>query len=453
MASVTAQLAEYIAARRYDALTAAEVTVAKQCLMDYLGVAMAGRNQPLVTIIRKQLLSEGGHPQASLVGIDRRMTASQASLINGAAAHAHDYDDVHTAMSGHPTVPVAPAVMALAERERKTGRELIQAFVAGLETECLLGRYLGGSHYARGFHATATLGTFGAAAACANLLGLDAGSIRHVLGIAATQAAGLKSMFGTMCKPLHAGKAAASGLLAAELGAAGFDSNPEALETEQGFALTHSDAPSPEAFEAALTAGNMVPATLFKYHAACYMTHSAMEAVRNLKETHGIRPEDVEAVAIHVDRGHFSVCNIQAPQSGLEAKFSLRFTTAMILHGVDTANVDGYTDALVNEPALVATRDKIRVLAHETPDRETLVTIRMNDGEVWETRWNVAVPESDLEMQWRKLRAKFGALAVPAVGEQNASRLVDKVASLEGANALGGLFNCIRGAHYEPLIR
>ncbi len=445
MTNVTERLAEYVSSRQYDELSGEEITVAKQCLLDYLGVTMAGRDEPLVRIIREQALEEGGEPLASLVGEDRRVTLSQASLINGSAAHAHDYDDVHTAMSGHPTVPVAPALLALAESEGKSGRELIQALVAGLDAECVLGRYVGGSHYAMGFHATGTLGCFGAAAACANLLGLDAAATRHVLGIAATQASGLKSMFGTMCKPFHAGKAAWNGLLAARLGARGFTSETSALEVEQGFALTHSEDPVDAEFDKALAAGNHVPQTLFKYHAACYLTHSAMEGTRHLMREHGFSADDVESVSLAVDKGHFSVCNIQEPTTGLEAKFSLRFTTAMILHGIDTANISDYADELTADPALVATRDKVTVSAHETPRRDTRVAVRLKDGGKLETDWNVAVPERDLDLQWQKLTDKFRALSEPVVGKQKSHEVLDTVRGLDGANSLERLFSAVRG--------
>ena len=445
MANVTEQLAGYISGRRYDALSAGEIAVAKHCLLDYIGVTMAGSDEPLVRIIKTRALEEGGHPRASLVGEDRKVSVSQAALINGSAAHAHDYDDVHMEMSGHPTVPVAPALLALAEREEKSGGELIQALVAGLDAECIIGRYVGRSHYARGFHATGTLGCFGAAAACANILGLDVAATRHALGIAATQASGLKSMFGTMCKPFHAGKAACNGLMAAELGAGGFTSETSPLEVEQGFASTHSDESSQVDFEQALAARNHVPMTLFKYHAACYLTHSAMEGTQHLLREHGFGPDDVKSVDLTVDRGHFSVCNLQAPTTGLEAKFSLRFTAAMILHGIDTANITGYTDELTRDPALVATRDKVKVLAHESPGRDTLVSIELNDGSKVQTAWNVAVPEKDLDLQWSKLTDKFRALASPVIGEDESEAVIDSVVSLDGADSLADFFNAVRG--------
>ncbi len=170
-----------------------------------------------------------------------RLPPLAAALVNGSASHALDFDDVNMAMPGHPSVAILPGLLALAEERGASGAEILAAFVAGYELQCRLGRTIAPGHYdGLGFHATATVGSFGAAAACAHLLGLDAAATATALGIAATQAAGLKSMFGTMCKPLHAGKAASNGLLAAKLASRGFTSRADALECAQGFARTHS---------------------------------------------------------------------------------------------------------------------------------------------------------------------------------------------------------------------
>lgn len=441
---VSRLLAQMICERRFSDLGADEIAVAKHCLLDYLGVTIAGKDEPLVKILKEQILAEGGHPQASLVAGDKKVSLSQAALINGSAAHAHDYDDVHMSMSGHPTVPVAPALLALAEKEGKGGRELIQALVTGIDSECMLGRYVGASHYARGFHATATLGSFGAAAACANILELDLEKSMHALGIAATQAAGLKSMFGTMCKPFHAGKAAANGLMAVQLALGGFTSQLESLETSQGFGLTHSDSLSDENFAKALAQGNQVPMTLFKYHAACYLTHSAMEGTRHLLNKHKIEPDQVEEVLLKVDKGHFSVCNIQEPKTGLEAKFSLRFTAAMILHGLDTASISDFNNEVVSDSRLISTRDKVRVDAHESESRDMHISIRMKNGECYETGWNVAIPEKNLELQWQKLVAKFCSLSSPVIGEKRSNIIVDAISHLESETSLNHLWTAIR---------
>ncbi|MEZ5597442.1 MAG: MmgE/PrpD family protein, partial [Pseudomonadales bacterium] len=216
-AGSTMALAGRIAASRYANQSSAALTVARQCLLDFLGVTLAGMREPLTRLLLQDIREAGGNAQASIPLQPAKVALDQAALVNGAAGHAHDYDDVHNGMTGHPTVPVAPVVLALAEYRHASGAELLNAFIAGVDTECILGRALGPSHYARGFHATGTLGSLGAAAAAARLYGLDTEATARALGIAATQAAGLKSQFGTMVKPLHAGHAAQTGLAAARL--------------------------------------------------------------------------------------------------------------------------------------------------------------------------------------------------------------------------------------------
>src|SRR5262245_51948231 len=197
------------------------------------------------------------------------MPALSAALVNGGMGHALDYDDVNMAMPGHPSVAILPGLLALAEFRHSSGREVVTAFVAGYETACRIGAALQPGHYNLGFHSTGTVGSFGAAAACARLRGLDAEATAVALGIAGTQAAGLKSQFGTMCKPFHAGKAAQNGLLAARLAARGFSGRGDIVECVQGFALTHGPDFVPEASLAAPEAGFHVLANLFKYHSAC----------------------------------------------------------------------------------------------------------------------------------------------------------------------------------------
>ena len=183
----TSQLAARIASARYEDVPDEAREVAKQAILDFIGVTLAGMSEPLATILRADALEQGGKPQATIFGTDEKMSTTQAALINGSAGHAHDYDDVHTAMSGHPTVPVAPAALALAEHLGSPGERLITAFCTGVDVECILGRYAGGAHYADGWHNTGTIGTFGAAAASASLLDLDPPLTDQALGIAGTR--------------------------------------------------------------------------------------------------------------------------------------------------------------------------------------------------------------------------------------------------------------------------
>src|SRR5712672_726734 len=295
---LTRVLASKAAALDYDDLPAPARELAQQCVRDYFGVALAGAGDELVRLLLDEMAEAGGAPRASLIGHETRLPALSAALVNGAASHALDYDDVNMAMPGHPSVAILPALLALAELKGSSGREVITAFVAGYETACRIGAALQPGHYNLGFHATSTVGCFGAAAACARLLGLDAAATATALGIAGTQAAGLKSQFGTMCKPFHAGKAAQNGLLAARLAARGFSSRADIVECVQGFALTHGPDFSPEAALAEPEAGLHLFANLFKYHAACYLTHAPIECARRLCEQHRLTPEAVVGITL-----------------------------------------------------------------------------------------------------------------------------------------------------------
>src|SRR5579884_2693858 len=355
---LTRTLARLASEVTYDALPAGARELARQCVLDYLGCAIAGAEDELVRILLDEMAAEGGAAQCAVVAHAERLPALSAALANGAAAHALDYDDVNLAMPGHPSVAILPGLLALAEQRNSSGREVIAAFVAGYETACRIGTAMRPGHYNLGFHATGTVGAFGAAAACARLLGLDGEMTAQALGIAGTQAAGLKSQFGTMCKPFHAGKASQNGLLAARLAARGFSSRPDLIECEQGFALTHGPDFRPEAALAEPAGGFHILANLFKYHAACYLTHAPIEAARAVRD-HGARPEEIRQIRLTLDRSCDRVCNIPAPTDGLEAKFSLRQTVAMALAGIDTASLETYSAETATDPALIALRDAV----------------------------------------------------------------------------------------------
>ena len=427
----TMALAERVSSAEYEAMPANAREVAKQAIMDFIGVTLAGSDEPLANILKEEAAEQGGNAQASIIGGGFRTSTTQAALINGAAGHAHDYDDVHTAMSGHPTVPVAPAVLALGEHLNASGRDLIRAFCAGVDVECILGRYAGPAHYADGWHNTGTIGTFGAAAAAAALLELNAEKTDQALGIAGTRAAGLKSQFGTMCKPLHAGHAAATGLQSANLAARGFSSCTDILEAAQGFMDTQASSAELARFEQAMAKDAFTQDICFKYHAACYLTHSSIEATRALAASNQFNPQDIESIDIFVDKGHLRVCNIQEPKSGLEAKFSLRLTAAMALCDLDTAAIDLFDDAITRDERLVSFRDKVNVHAHDEPNPDSIVRITTSDGQSFEDAVNVAIPLRDLDLQWQKLTDKFLTLASPHLGEDGAARLADTCRNLE----------------------
>jgi 2-methylcitrate dehydratase PrpD len=436
---LTRRLAERAAAITYDALPEPVRALARQCVLDYYGVALAGADDPLVQILLDEVSEAGGTEQAGIIGRRSRLPVLAAALVNGAIGHALDYDDVNLAMPGHPSVAILPGLMALAEERPSSGREVIAAFVAGYEIACRIGSALKPGHYDLGFHATGTVGAFGAAASCARLLGLDAEATARALGIAGTQAAGLKSQFGTMCKPFHAGKASQSGLLAARLAARGFSSRPDFIECEQGFALTHGPDFRPEKALADPPGGFYILANLFKYHAACYLTHGPIESARAARQL-GAKPEQIARVTLKLDRSCDRVCNIPAPTDGLESKFSLRQTVAMALSGVDTASLGAYSGATATDPALVALRDKI-VLDFQDgwPQAGAEIEVALKDGQVLSAGHDAGVPSADIDGQGERLAAKFDVLAAPVVGPARARELRAMIERLDTVADVGAL--------------
>jgi 2-methylcitrate dehydratase PrpD len=272
------------------------------------------------------------------------------------------------------------------------------------------------------------------------MLELDADSSATALGIAATQAAALKSMFGTMCKPLHAGKAASNGQLAALLAKRGFTSRSDSIECGQGFADTQSPVVEPDGVLDGFGERFHCRDFLFKYHAACYGTHSSIEALTRLKAAHDIDSTAVDKVEIHVPTRNLRVCNIHEPCTGLEAKFSLRFVSAMALAGRSTSDIASYTDAICSDQELVDLRDRIRVDGDAELARGTSeVIVSMRDGVVYREFGNVSIPSEDLEGQGRRLEDKFITLASPVIGDEVAREIVDLVAKLEQVDSIGEL--------------
>jgi 2-methylcitrate dehydratase PrpD len=220
---LTLDLARQAAGTGYAALSGESRALVRQCVLDYIGVTLAGARDNVSNAVLAEMADMGGKPEAAVFGRGVRLPALSAALVNGTASHALDFDDVNMSMPGHVTVAVLPGLLALGEARKSSGRDIMQAFVSGYELACRVGNSVAPGHYqATGFHATGTVGALGSAASAGRLLGLSAEDIATAVGVAATQSAGLKSLFGTDCKPFHAGKAAQNGLMAARLVSRGF---------------------------------------------------------------------------------------------------------------------------------------------------------------------------------------------------------------------------------------
>ncbi len=434
----TSRLASHIVAYRDADITPTGLTVAKQCVMDWFGVTLAGTREPVAGILRDEILPHARGP-SSVLGADRRCAPADAALINGTTSHALDYDDVHP-LIGHPTAAILPAALAVGEAEGQSGMQVLRAFIAGYETAGYIGSVVFRSHYERGFHSTATLGSFGAAAAAGLLMNLNAAQMAIAIGLAGTQAAGLKCMFGTMAKPFHAGRAAANGVLAARLAARGFTASPNVLEAEQGFIRTQSDA-DPDAQMLFPQRCSLVVQTLFKYHAACYLTHATIEAVTLLRKRLSLHAPDVASIEVHVPPGHLSVCNIAAPQTGLETKFSLRHVAALAVIGRNTAAIETFSDVGAIDPEITAIRERVTVHGDRQAGDGAYVAIKRRGGSIAETTFDAGNPEGNLDYQGERLTTKFRSLAIPVLGSERAERLRHSIGLSETLDHIGLLAN------------
>lgn len=439
--AVTHSLARMASGLRLEDIDDDAKAVARQCLLDWFGVTIAGSSEPCTRMIAEEAQDQGGNPQATIVGLGRKLASRQAALINGTASHAHDYDDVNMTLSGHATVAVAGGLLALAEKTGASGADVLTSFVAGYETACRVGVLVMPGHYAMGFHSTATAGAFGAAAACGRLLGLDEAAMARAFGIAGTMAAGLKSQFGTDCKPFHAGRATEAGLLAATMAQRGFSSRDDILDCAQGFADTHSRHFNPDAATGPAPGGGFhVRNNLFKYHAACYLTHAGIECGRKLYDGEGLDPADIASVTLKVEKGADRVCNIPAPTTGLETKFSLRMTAAFALAGIDTAGMANYNETNATDAGLNGIREKVDVdLVSGVPSTWSEIVVETKDGRRLTAEHDSGIPAEDVAAQGERIAHKFDMLAEPVIGGNRAGALKAAVMAIEDQPSLADL--------------
>ncbi|HEV8022380.1 MAG TPA: MmgE/PrpD family protein [Candidatus Lustribacter sp.] len=406
--------------------------VAKCCILDWSGCALAGSHEPPVEMLLAEILTAPEAP-CGLAGRPERTSPHRAALVNGTAGDALDYSDVNRTLNGHATATVWPCILALAEAGGASGEAALRAFVAGVEAACRAGLLLGPGHLEMPFHPTAIAGPIGAAAGGAVLLGLDDARFAAALGIAATQAAGLADAVGTMCKPLHAGLAAAAGTSAARLAARGFTASPAALEADAGFLTGHTTQAGGGVLAA--TRGQfLIRQTLMKDHAACALAHGSIENMHALRGTTAFAPDDIATIRLQIAASSARVCDIVAPRTGLETKFSVRTVAAMALLGYDTALPGSYTDELAHAGDVRALRERITVDPRTDLDvAESRATLELRDGRVLEATSDERNADRDLERRRARAHAKFAALTTPYLDAHSASALEARIFALDSA--------------------
>jgi 2-methylcitrate dehydratase PrpD len=442
--SLTEQLGEFIVRTSAEDVVADVRARAAWWVLDWLGCAIAGLATPPGRIFL-QHTAEQPAGSSSCLGLERGRSPQAAALHNGAVSHIVEMDDVDRASVIHPGAVVIPSALAVAENVGASGRALLSAVTLGYEVAIRVGESVGKTHYFH-WHNTATCGVFGAAAAAGWLLGLDAQRMTWALGSAGTQAGGLWEFIadGAMSKHLHAGRAAANGVLAAELAALGFTGARRILEGRQGFFAATAPDGDPTRVTAALGDGWKLPGVSIKPYPSCRHTHSSVDAALRLRQTHDLRPADVDRVAIAAYRSVLDLTDNPAPEHLYAAKFSVQYCVARaLLDG--TLGLDDFTDERIREPEVRALMARTEVRLDPALDarypREFPAEVSVTLGDGRTVRELVGSPKGDPESPLTpdELTAKFRGMLAHSVYEDRAGQLLDRIMGLEAEESVRGL--------------
>jgi 2-methylcitrate dehydratase PrpD len=445
--SLTAYVADFITSTTYADIPKDVVPLGKKSILDGLGLALAGSVAKSGDLVRRHLQGLGCAGAASVMGSSLRLPARFAAFANGTAVHADDYDDTQLAVAKdrvyglltHPTAPVLPAVLAMAECDGRSGRDLLRAYHVGVEVECKIAEAIHPRHYQHGFHSTATCGTFGAASALASLLGLNAGMTQTALGIAGSQSAGLRENFGTMMKPFHAGRAAESGVVAAEMARLGFTATPHILEAPRGFFRAagggYDDGAIRQKLGSPWTFAD--PGVSIKPHPSGSLTHPGMTLMLSLIKQNDVRPEQVEQVKVGTNQNMPNALIHHRPMTELQAKFSMEFCMAILLLE-RKAGLPEFTDEVVNRPDVQAMIQKVEFGVH--PEAEaagydkmtTIIELNLKGGRVISGRADFGKGSPANPMSYEEVADKFRECAAFSRWPVNkAEGVIDMVMSLE----------------------
>jgi 2-methylcitrate dehydratase PrpD len=471
-ARVTAAVVEFIGSAAFEHFPSEAVDLGKRCIIDGLGVMLAGSTQDASRILREYVHEADARADATALGpLPFRTSAASAALLNGTSGHALDWDDTQLATSAdrifglltHPTIPPLAAALAVGERQHSSGRQLLEAFLTGFEVECKIAEAIHPSHYKNGFHTSGTVGTFGAVVASAKLMKLDAHQTAHALAIAASAAAGIRVNFGTMTKPLHVGRAAQNGVMAAELAARGFTGGNAALDPPWGFlqVFGHGDA-----FDAGRIVGRLGnphsivwPGVSIKPYPCGVLGHPTMDAMRRLVIAHNVRPEQISAIRLRAGSNILNPLRYPIAVNELEAKFCPAFMVSAIALR-RKAGIKEFNDVFVQSAPVQEMMRKVeRVLDAEIEAKgwekiRSTVEVDLTDGrslvEHADERYRGG---PDLPFSRDELYEKFNDCASLVLPEPRVSETFAMVESLETVTDIRELVRLAADAHRPVAVK
>lgn len=430
---------------------------AKQCILDTIGVTLAGSNDPIHKPVMEYLREVGGNKQSTVIGFGTKTSAPHAAFANGVFGHVLDYDDYTFSFIGHPTVVVAPVILSIGEVLNSNGKDLLTAFLLGTEVQWKIGEALVGSgnHYNKGWHSTGTVGTLGAVAAAGKLLRLDSEKMANAFSIAASEISGIREQFGTMAKPFHAGRAAENGVVAALLARGGFTGAKTAFEGETGiFRLIADDYDLSKIDRLGDPWGLLDPDSqkgiIFKLYPCCGSGDGAIDGIFSMIEEHGIKTEEVESIECFANEHKVRNLKHHNPQTGMEAKFSLEYwLTIALLEG--KVGIDQFVDEKVNDPRVQEFMKKIVFsVSPGMPRPPVKIKINMRNGNsytktYWPPKASPENPASDEE-----LIAKYRNCAEwSGLTREETEKSVEFIMGIERLKDINGLMKLMRGRNAQ----
>jgi 2-methylcitrate dehydratase PrpD len=456
---LTQEVARFVVNTNWADLPADVLELGKKSILDGIGLALAGSVAETGKLSRAHVQSLGlGRGSATVIGTPLKAPERFAAFLNGIGIHADDYDDTQLAVAPdrvyglltHPTATALPAALAVAEARGMSGQDMMLAYHLGVEVECKVAEAISPRHYDEGFHSTATCGTLGAAAAAARLRGLDLARTARALSLAASQAAGLRENFGTMTKPFHAGRAAESGVVAAELAALGWTASENILEAPRGFFRAAGGG-----FDPAAIAGKLgrpwtfrSPGVSIKPHPSGSLTHPGMTEMLRLIREHRLRAQDVEKVEVGTNRNMPNALLHHRPKDHLQAKFSMEFCmAALLLYG--KAGLDEFTDEVVQRAEVQNLIPRVHFGVHPEAEKAgyhkmtTILSIRLKDGRAIRGRADFGKGSPAIPMTYDEVAEKFHECAAfarwPAAKAKAIVEMVRKLEAAPDARALAAL--------------
>jgi 2-methylcitrate dehydratase PrpD len=448
---VTETIAKFVASARYEEFPTEALRTAKTAVLDCLGVAVAGSSEASARICADLVGSERAHEESTVFGRGFRTSALHAAFANGTAAHALDFDHSFTLM-GQPTAPIIPALFALGESLGVSGKQILEAYICGFETTAKLVLSLR-DRTEDGWHPPSSLGSFGAAAACAKLLALDVSHMEMALGIAASMASGLICNFGTMSKPLHVGLGARNGIMAAKLAQSGFTANNQAIETGVGFYEVAYPGAKPDLNsieELGKRYELLANGIRVKPYPCGGLTHPAIDAALAFRSALNVTAEMVESIDVHVPRHTFERIVFQVPQTGLQGKFSMPY---LIARAVIDGNVTlaCFTDSAVREPGVLAFAKRVKMhpdadlKATDDGSRPCRLEARLRDGRSYARRVDFAKGTSRAPLTADELRNKFLDCARQRLDDDAAQQAWNLIEALENIDDIRPLCRLLQG--------